>query len=65
MRSAWDPGYVDWEVYADAVATPAPALLRLAVQDDFWLSFGGAGWGFGGEIARQRAAAARLATPQA
>ena len=55
-----DPNYVDWDAYCDAVYTPAPALTRLLDYETFWRTMGGVGWGFGGEIERQRAEAERI-----
>lgn len=56
----WNSDYVDWGAYLDAVSTPAPALTRLPDYDSSWRTMGGRGWGFGDEIERQRAEAARL-----
>jgi hypothetical protein len=64
MRSTrpfnFNAGFVNWDRYAAAHYTPAPALTKLPDFDSFWRAIGGSGWGFDGEIERERAAAAAL-----
>lgn len=55
-----DPNFIDFAAYADAVYSPPPALVALALADPFWRTFGGSTsdpFGCGGETFRQRAAA--------
>lgn len=60
--SRCSPDFVDWDAYAAAVYTPSPALTRLPDYDTFWRTMGGRGWGFDGEIERQRETATRAFT---
>jgi hypothetical protein len=59
-------GFASWDHYFvgdPRLLRPAqdpPALAALTVGDGFWRRLGGNGWGFGGEIERERAIAARL-----
>ena len=39
--AVFDPDFVDFAAYADAVYTPPPALAKLAETDPFWRTLGG------------------------